>query len=361
MMRILLLATILLATAAPAAATVYSDSTRSALLLGVRAHAGFVLIHSEDLVPVKNSYPVGLEFDLAWHKLSERAWESCNCYPKMGVALTVWDYDDEVLGEGVTGMFYLEPVFGARKKISFSIRAAFGLSYQNMPYDEVENPFNLSYSTYIAFPLQLGANMHIRLGDQWLLDLTTVYNHFSNGGIREPNKGINWPTAAIGATRYFSPPAFEDRVKRNWRETTEPQTRLDLTWFMAFQEPRSKLYLFSPGVELKYSRQIARIDALTAGIEWMYDNGDAYYMEQAGIDENPQKLGFALGHEFLLGRTVFGQQFGVYLFNKGVQTADVYQRYNLVYRFTPRFNAGIALKAHGHVADFLDFRVGWSF
>jgi hypothetical protein len=72
-------------------------------------------------------------------------------------------------------------------------------------------------------------------------------------------------------------------------------------------------------------------------------------------------LGIAIGHEFLLGRTLFGQQLGVYLFNKGVQGADLYQRYSLMYRFTPHVSGGIALKAHGHVADFLDFRAGYSF
>jgi hypothetical protein len=279
----------------------------------------------------------------------------------MGVAMTLWDYDDEVLGEGLTGMFYMEPVFGARHKVSFSVRAAFGLSYQNRPYDALDNPFNLSYSTYVAFPLQLGGNMHIRLGRQWLLDVTAVYNHFSNGGIREPNKGINWPSAALGVARYFQPPEFENRVKRNWRDTREPEQRFDMAFFMAFQEPRSKLYLFSPGIELKFSQQIARINALTAGMEWMHDNGDAYYLEQAGRDESPQKLGIAIGHEFIMGKTLFGQQFGVYLFNNGVQGADVYQRYNLGYRFTPKLSGGVALKAHGHVADFLDFRVVYSF
>jgi hypothetical protein len=337
-----------------------SDDVSTAKMLGARLHQGFVLIHSEDLVPVKNSYPYGLELDFAWHKRSESAWESCHCYPKMGIALSFWDYDDQVLGQGITSMFYIEPVFGAPKKVSFSLRAGFGLSYQNNPYDEQENPFNLSYSTYVAFPLQLGANTHFRLGERWYLDVSALYNHFSNGGIKEPNKGINWPSASVGVARYFEPVTFPDRIKRNWRESQDPQKRFDLTYFMAFQEPRSKLYLFSPGIELKYSQQISRINALTGGLEYIHDNGDAYYSEQAGQEKRPNKIGTAIGHEFLLGRTIFGQQFGVYLLNQGFQGADVYQRYTLVYRITEKLNAGIALKAHGHVADFLDFRVGWS-
>jgi len=339
-----------------------ADTIKPVKRYGLKIHQGFVLIHSRELRPIRNSYPTGLELDLAWQKVSQKAWESCLCYPKTGIALTIWDYDNpEVLGSGVTGMFYLEPVFGARHRISFSIRAAFGLSYQNKPYHETKNPNNLSYSTYVAFPLQLGGSMHIRLKPKWYLDITAVYNHFSNGGIQEPNKGINWPTAAVGVGYFLSRPDFKARVKKNWREDHPPETRLDVNVFLAYKEPVSKLYLFSPGLEVKWSRQIARINAITVGAEWMYDNGDRFEMEEAGLSESPHKAGIAIGHEFLLGDFLFSQQFGYYFYKPFKDGQVVYQRYGLVHRTTPWLSLGIGLKAHGHVADFLDFRVGYTF
>ena len=343
-------------------ATEVADSIKPVKEIGLRLHQGFVLIHSRHLRPIKDSYPTGLEFDLAWHKVSQKAWESCHCYPKLGIATSFWDYDNpEVLGWGITGLFYIEPVFGATNRISFSVRAGFGLSYQTRPYDEETNPDNLSYSTYVAFPLQLGGNMHIRLKPQWYLDITAVYNHFSNGGIREPNKGINWPSAALGVGYYLDDPNFKKRAKKDWRADKDPESRFDATFFLGFQEPESKLYLFSPGFEFKYSRQIARINALSAGVEWMYDNGARYEIEEAGQTENPQKFSAAIGHEFLLGKFLFSQQFGVYLYRPYKNTSDVYQRYGLVFRASGRLSFGINLKAHGHVADFLDMRMGLSF
>lgn len=101
---------------------------------------------------------------MVWHYTTRNAWETCHCYPRLGVALTIWDYDNpEILGYGVTGLFFVEPVFGASKRVSFSIRAGVGLSYQTKPYDIESNSNNMSYSTYVAFPLQLGGNMHVRL------------------------------------------------------------------------------------------------------------------------------------------------------------------------------------------------------
>ena len=333
------------------------DSLKSVTLIGIKAHKGAVLIHSRDLRAIRDSYPSGLEMDLAWHKISQRSWNSCLCYPRLGIALTFWNYDNpEVLGEGITGMFYLEPVFGAANQVSFSIRAAFGLSYQNRPHDPISNPDNLSYSTYLAFPLQLGGTLHLRAGPRVLVNGTLVYNHFSNGGIREPNVGINWPSAALGIEYYLKDINFNKRKKVDWRELGPPLERLDFTLLLAFEEPERTNFLFSPGIEIKWSRQFARINAYTLGGELIYDKGTRYFIEKNGMDSSPVKGSLAAGHEFLLKKFIFSQQFGVYIYKPFEIHSNVYQRYGLVYRINSRFMAGFNMKVHGHIANFVDFR-----
>ena len=345
-----------------ALADTFVDSVKVAKVLGLKIHQGFILIHSKSIRHIKNSYPTGLEFDFAWHKTSQKSWASCHCYPKTGIATSIWNYDNpEVLGFGITSMFYIEPVFSAKNMVSFSLRAAFGLSYQSKPHDPDLNPKNLSYSTYVAFPLQLGGSAHFRLKPNWYLDVTAVYNHFSNGGIKEPNKGVNWPTAALGVSYYLKTPIFTDRVKKNWREYQDPLKRFDITFLMAFKEPVSKLYMFSPGLELKYSYQVSRINALTFGTEFMADNFASYKMKRDNIDENHLKWSVALGNEFLLGKFLFSQQIGVYLYNKYEVQDALYHRWGLVYRINSKVSAGINLKVHRHIADFLDFRLTYSF
>ncbi len=338
-----------------------TDSLKAVNLVGLKFHVGSVLVHSRELRPIKDSYPTGIELDFAWHKISQKAWESCMCYPKLGIALTYWGYDNkEILGQGLTGLFYIEPVFNARGKVNYSVRAGLGLSYQNSPYDSISNPNNLSYSTYLAFPLQLGGTVHFRIKSRWLLNTSLVFNHFSNGGGRKPNKGINWPSIGVGLAYYLKEFEFKNREVNNWRDIGSPQKRLDFTFFLAYEEPRDYLFLLSPGLEIKWSRQFARINAYTLGGEIMYDNGTGYALEQEGDDSSPVKAGLAAGHEFLLGKFLFSQQLGVYLNNPNPMHADVYQRYGLVYRINKNLSTGINLKAHGHVANFLDLRIGFS-
>ncbi len=130
---------------------------------------------------------------------------------------------------------------------------------------------------------------------------------------------------------------------------------------MAFKEPVSKLYMFSPGIELKYSRQVSRINALTGGTEIIADNLSSYDMEQAGIDESHIKWSFAVGNEFILGKFLFSQQIGVYVYNHYSPSDDIYHRWGLAYRLGRNLITGINLKVHRHIADFIDFRIGYGF
>ena len=329
--------------------------------LSTRIHYGSVIIHSRELRPVKDSYPLGLELDFGKHKISEKAWNSCNCFPKTGISLTFWDFDNrEVLGHGLTAMYYVQAVFGARSKLSFSVRGAMGLSYQNNPYNLQSNPDNQSYSTYLAFPLQLGVAIHYKLNNRWKLDLNMVYNHISNGGMKEPNKGINWPSFGLGLSRYFKEVKFPDRIKTNWRNEVINKHRKDISLFGTYHEPESKLFLISAGLELKYARRISRLNNVTIASEWMYDNGQTRLSTKENR-VNGNILGLAAGNEFILGKFLFGQQLAAYLIKPNTRFHDLYQRYSLLYRISNSFLAGVSLKAHGHVADFLDLRLGYSF
>jgi hypothetical protein len=320
------------------------------------------LIHSADLRPVEESYPWGIGAEVGFHFANKKSWDACHCYPVLGASFTFWDYDKpDILGYGLSSMFFIEPYFGVQKNVSFSFRAGFGLSYQSRPYHPEDNPDNLSYSTYLAFPLLLGISTNFWLSNKYLLSLRINYNHFSNGGFREPNGGINWPTFSIGINRYFKPPEFVSFAKKNWRELEPPQTRFDVNFFLAVKQLEYQQYAPLPGIEVKASRQIARISALTAGLEWMYDSRATHVMQKYFIDKDGDKVSAAVGHEFLLGKFLFSQQLGFYIYKPWKVGADIYQRYGLVYRITNWLSFGVNLKAHGAEADFLDGRIGMSF
>jgi len=120
------------------------------------------------------------------------------------------------------------------------------------------------------------------------------------------------------------------------------------------------------GVNLGFSKVISRMNALSLNFEFMNDISDKKYIEKNNLLDKDNKLldhkyfSFMSGHELLLGRFVFYQQIGFYIYSPYKRRDPLYQRYGLNYYINKKFFIGINLKAHREVADFLDFRIGFS-
>ncbi len=322
-------------------------------------HQAFVLVHSESVRPVENSYPRGIQGDVSWQQRSEEAWNMCRCFPKVGASLQLWDFDTEVLGYGANAYFYIEPEYGSSKFFSFSFRGGFGASFLSNPHDSIENFNNQSYSTHLAFSLVLALKAGFRISEKTRLDISPYYNHVSNGGTKKPNAGINYPSIYIGITHYPQSPEFRNYAPTKWKKEDRLK-RLDLTPFIAQEQVKQGVRVFSPGMEIKGSRQFARINALTLGLEYLEDNFAKYRFEQDSIVGQWRTFSTAIGHEFLLNRLIFSQQIGLYLYNPDWDGTSWYHRWGLIYYPHEKFALGVNMKAHKHVAYLIDFRVTYS-
>ena len=328
-----------------------------------RAHYGSMIIHSRAIKDIGNANPWGLELTLGRHSATQKAWDACNCYPKSGVILGIWDFNKpDILGHGFSATAFIEPVFGIHSRIPFSIRAGTGFIYLTRPYDEVINPYNFSYSTRIAFPILLGVSGNFRLSSRLNMNLGLIYNHISNGGLREPNKGINWPTISLDLDFLPANYHFPDRKISGWKSVAGRGMNTAVYIFGTAKqlnhEELKKYPIF--GAEIRQSARVSRLSLLSLGAEILYDGSDREEIHRDSLlHADHKKAGLMVGHSFLLGRFAFSQAFGVYLYDPYKANDPVYQRYELTYLIGRHFEAGVGLKAHRHVADFLDFRLAW--
>lgn len=336
------------------------NTTGNPTFLGLRGHSGFVWIHSKTLAAIGQPYPWGVELDIGKQYITQKAWNGCNCYPRAGISLAYWNFDTYVLGHGLTAVAYLEPVYLTQHRFNISLRWAMGLSYQSSPFDSISNPLNQAYSTHFAFPLQVGAGFHYRLNQRLNLRLALNYNHISNGGIKLPNKGINYPTVSLGADLFLDSIDFQVRNKSIDKPRPEKRNRIYIGHFSALSQydPKVPKQYYVAGFWTKYSRNLGKRSAISGGLEFINDLGRRNEVQRWGIGKDYRQLAAMLGHEFWLGRVVFSQELGIYLYDKLDFKDPVYQRYALIYHFHPRVFGGISLKAHRHIADFLDLRVG---
>lgn len=329
------------------------------------AHYGSVFAHSEAVQNTAGANPRGIELSYTRQRRDKGPVDLCNCYPRQGVVVSYFNFDNAILGQGVMAGWMLEPTYRLGNKLQLGIKGVAGLAWMNSPFDSANNPGNQSYSTAISAWLVVGASLSYPLGNKWRLQFGGNFEHTSNGGMKQPNKGVNFPTASLhlqympDPQPYFSGPRSAGKL---WKG--EPW-RKDIGIFATGKRSVNEAGLGTRepilGILALASKQVGRINALTAGIEAYYDGFSAQRMKTDSLpDSNAGRVGLMGGHEFLLGKFIFSQQLGIYLYKPAPYDQDWFHRWGLLYKIHSHFWAGINLKAHLQVADFVDARIIYS-
>lgn len=347
------------------AVTLSTVKQKSLFSIGLGLQHGFIFAHSEDVQNTKGARPTGIETIFSWQRNDSAAFALCHCYPRQGLLLAYYDYDVGLLGKSGTAAYFLEPTYRISNGVFFSFKGAIGLSYLSNPYDSISNPGNQSYSSHLSVYLLVGVGAWVQLSERWWLNPTLNYQHISNGGTREPNKGINWPTAGIAVSyQPTSRPWYTGtRTTENYRKNYA--TRYDVTLLgtmrRGYNEAGDRERYPLIGLALQAGRQVGSLSMLTLGTEVYQDEELKDKLSKDGLQASPVKAGLLLGHEFLLGRFQFSQRLGVYVFDQTPYYDRIFHRWGLQYRINSNVSAGVNLLAHRQVAEFVDFRLTYTF
>lgn len=268
-----------------------------------------------------------------------------------------------ILGNAYIITPYIEPFFSAENKFSASVKTGIGVAYLDNIYDPVSNPENHFYSTNFSFLLFMNFGFNYRIADNFNLRAAGYYNHISNGGNRQPNKGINFPTASVGIDYFFKPAGFPVRSREDYHPSDKKASSLRISFFITSKEiskdDRRQFPVY--GLAPKYSYLAGRLSAVSGGFEFVSDGS----LKQRITDENiagsdHRRFSVFAGHELLIGKFNFYQELGLYLYSPFRAKDPLYQRYGLEYLFHDNLSAGLSFKSHRHVADFLDLRITFS-
>ena len=96
---------------------------------------------------------------------------------------------------------------------------------------------------------------------------------------------------------------------------------------------------------------------LTLGAEVFYDEALRMQLRRDSIHASALKVGLIFGHEFILGKFLFSQRIGVYVFDQTPYYDQIYHRWGIDYMINKHWGIGVNLLAHRQVADFIDLRI----
>jgi hypothetical protein len=326
----------------------------------VGLHYASIFAHSEEVQNTRGANPVGVEFLYTIQKRAEKDWQVCNCYLNQGLGLNYFNYDNKILGHSLSLLYNFEPHFKLSKDLNLILSVNSGLSYLSNPYDINNNPTNRSYSLPLSIYVGLGTGLQYRVNHKLQIGILGHYLHISNGGIKDPNKGINWPSANIRLVYSANSNNLPDYQKSKLEVIKK--NRFDVGLFVSSKtlEVGDKERFLIYGLNTTYSRQVSNLNALSLGVELIYDNATKERLSRLNESKNSSRSGLLIGHEFLLGKFIFSQQLGYYLYIDTKFFNHIYQRWGISYTAKNNFALGVNLLAHAQVANFLDFRITYN-
>jgi hypothetical protein len=309
-------------------------------------------------------HPWSVQIDWGVLNNSQKAWNYCNCYSENGLSLSYINFGNpQKLGKAITFGAFAEPYLIFKKRFQLSLRANAGLAFLNKVYDSISNKENIFFSTKLSFILGLGLNFSWRLNQNWKFVSSAQFNHISNGGLKDPNEGLNFPGVTVGIKYVLNPNPLQLRPKVRFTDKTTSLVihgfgNIRTAWAYSYWPEENRVVI---GANVGVIKRLGRILGIGVGGEYYYDGINEVYQQRSGEKIQTTVGSVSIQNYLFFGKLLFGQQFAWYVTpNTGFQN-KTFQRYILEYEVKRNWYAGVTLKAHGARSDYFAFSTGYFF
>ncbi|MET4074661.1 acyloxyacyl hydrolase [Hymenobacter sp. UYCo722] len=343
------------------------DSTlpapRAPFVVGAYAQGSIILAHTYAIRHLVASHPTGFEVNLQRQTTGAAPWHGWYKFPKIGLALTYYDFHNPVLGYVVSASPYISKSFSRGPKHDFSFRLGAGLAYLTNPYNQETNHKNTIASSALNATLQFRFEYDYALTPHLGLLVGAGLNHYSNGATTKPNFGVNLPSVVLGLNYYQQRSA--PRTNANAPAPPEVgRTFFNVSTSLGFKqrtEGDKQKYLVH-SLTLAVGRRVNRKSNLLLGLEGFNDRSLQATLNDTSRAGGPRpdvkKAGIFVGHELLFGRLAFDSHLGFYVYAPYKSSTPYYERLGLKYHFTNLLFGAVDLKVHRGAADVIEFKIG---
>ncbi|MDR1343712.1 MAG: acyloxyacyl hydrolase [Prevotellaceae bacterium] len=375
--------------AAPAALRRDSIRFPQQIYLSALVRQGGLMIASSENIP-KNYY-TGLDVRVGWQtdNASGNLFDAMYRYPHYGLGYYMGNMNGVIMhsnarkGFGRPAALYVffgSPVHrGKSMAVSYTISA--GLSYNFNAYDPEEAPYNVligsKRNAYIDFALDFS----FPLSQHSTLATGLSFQHFSNGSYQKPNRGINLLSGTL-AYRWSSYRSSDKMYMR----TPVPLWENMLEWYMFVgggvrmidtdfdkNKPRSSKRWRCSAISSAAMVQTSLRRKLGVGLDFFYFDWGEHVLRyradkegRAGVKTSVtdnMAFGIYLAHEVGYKRVWMLTDLGIYPFGRlGDNPVNplIYERLGVKWYLSNRLFAGVAIKAHGAKADYVEWTLGYS-
>ena len=272
---------------------------------------------------------------------------------------------------------------------SFNYETSGGFAFNWTPFNQEKGYHNQTFGSSTSIYINLGANYKYYIGKHLDLSLGLNFNHFSNGALKLPNKGLNTFSPKLSLTYRFNEREF---TSKDTLSAFDKYSTLDVNVFGAVRH--SIFYGVDPGfdysdvdmidkfkgryyqnwgVETVYHRQVTYKSSLGLGVGLMYDEdyNHRFYQDESGAIQSTKRfkkdqllLNIFPSYRLSISKFAIHVQPGFYIFKKSIDRrydkTIFYQRVGFQYTIGKNFLIGIGLRSFKfHKADYIEWRLGY--
>lgn len=330
---------------------------------GLNIHYGFIIPHSPVIEPISHTKPLGIEISRNKLNTSYKSWKVFNAFWISGFQIRYFNFQNpKILGSEFDLSFFAEPVISHGEKYLIAIKGGGGFSYHTKIYNPINNPSNQFFCTRISFPLFINASIKYKMTDNIYLSLSGLYNHISNGGLKQPNYGMNFPTLSLGLEYFEKPIPNLKNVYSSDLKVIKPGIFLLIQTLTGYRvidatDGYPEMGTLAFGFHSRFAKEISPFYSLNAGGEIIFDGFIKETLRRDHKSIDYKRLALTVGQDFLFGKVIFTQYLGFYVYSPFKAKNSVYQKYEIAYRIHKNLLLGVYLKAHTSDAELLGLNV----
>jgi Lipid A 3-O-deacylase (PagL) len=329
---------------------------------------GKVVKHTEKLSYTPLNTSKG--FELSYEKIFDNQnWSAYFHNPTIGVKVSLLDFgDNAILGYGFGVLpYYKGKIF---KNMHYEIGT--GIGYVTKTYNSIDNISNNFVSSNLNNLTSVELGYSNLLGPNWNWNINLGIRHFSNGGSKLPNYGINFLNINAGVTYRFNtkqlPTEKKDSMCKLRKFGLEYYFHLSRNESIAFDGPKYPVFIHSIGLNWNHNLFSAtKINIDFERHKWVeafgLNNGNYKTIEEARSKSG--RVAIALGQEYFFNNLSVLGHIGFYI-NNGADfvPSSFYEKLGIRYYFINtskipiKINIGVYMKAHKATAEYISLGLG---
>ena len=335
-----------------------TDSCRAVPKIEFVGITGRIQAHHEEMKPMCNKPFFAGELRFGAQTTGRSYWQQKMKYPFMGVGFYASEFQKKEIGHPLAVFGFMEiPAWRGSKSV-VSTSWSLGLSFHFNEFDSVANPDNLAIGSDLNAFVGFSARYKYQLTERWELGGGLSFHHFSNGGMKMPNLGMNMLSVNIIASYLPS----KRRLEFHKPIAPEITKRYEFNVMCAtgICETKNKGRFYNTTLSMALSRRMSYTRTLGLGLDVFY-NG---YVKEKYPKDEPVPLKYLTtpavfaNSDLIAGRLRINVGLGFYVAHVDEYSLPFYERAGV--RFYPQKNlfVNVSIKANGGRAEFIEWGIG---